>query len=138
MLALGVCTGLATAAPARAMVPAPGLTTDTSRATAGFYRLSWTTSARRVELQEATDAGFQHPVTLYSGPDHAALLSGKPNGTWFYRVRAEDGNRPSPWSRAVRVTVAHHSLGRAMLFLALGVLVFLAIVLMILRAREPE
>lgn len=138
VLALAACTGPAAATPARAALPAPVMTTDTKLATAGFYRLTWTTTARQVELQEATDAGFHHPVTVYSGPDRASLLSGKPDGTWFYRVRAEDGKRPSPWSRAVRVTVAHHSLTRALLFLALGVLVFLSIVLMILRARESE
>jgi hypothetical protein len=138
VLALAVCAGPIAAVPARAGLPAPDLATDTTLATAGFYRLSWTTTARQVELQEAADAGFQHPVTLYTGPDHASLLSGKPDGTWFYRVRAEDGNRTSPWSRAVRVTVAHHSLVRAVLFLSLGILVFLSIVLLILRAREAE
>ncbi|MGD2112935.1 MAG: fibronectin type III domain-containing protein [Gammaproteobacteria bacterium] len=125
---------LLAAAPLQTVHPAPRLDSDRDIAAAGFYRLAWETDAERIELQEATGPGFQKPLTLYTGPDRATVISGKPDGTWYYRVRAA-GNPPGgPWSDPVAVTVAHHSLSRALLFLALGVGVFVAIVGVIVRA----
>jgi len=115
---------------------APRLSVDNSLATAGFYRLSWETGNERVELQEAIKPGFEHPATAYTGPDRATVISGKPSGTWFYRIRALDNQRVGPWSEPLTVTVAHHSLSRAFLFLGLGVMVFIATVLMIFRGSD--
>ena len=115
---------------------APRLSVDNTVVTAGFYRLSWEAGIERVELQEATDPGFDNPATTYTGPDRATVISGKPNGSWFYRIRTLYDKSAGPWSEPLTVTVAHHSLTRALLFLALGVTVFIATVLMIVRGSE--
>jgi hypothetical protein len=117
-------------------IAAPRLSVDNPVASAGFFRLSWETDAGRVQLQEATDPAFQHATTPYVGPDQATVISGKPGGMWFYRVRALSEQRAGPWSEAIAVTVAHHDLLRAFLFLTVGVTVFAAIVLMIVRGPE--
>jgi hypothetical protein len=119
-----------------AAVGAPRLSVDNNPATAGFYSLSWEGGNAQVELQEATEPGFDHPVTAYTGPDRATVVSGKPSGTWFYRIRALDNQRVGSWSEPLTVTVAHHSLPRALLFLGLGVTVFIATVLMIVRGSD--
>jgi hypothetical protein len=128
--------GLPLSASSAPDLVAPRLSVDNSVATAGFYSLSWETGIERVELQEASEPGFDNPLTAYTGPDRASVISGKPNGTWFYRIRALDDQRAGPWSEPLSVTVAHHSLARALLFLGLGLTVFIATVLMIVRGSD--
>jgi len=114
----------------------PLLSTSTDVATAGFYQLSWETDAENIELQEATQSAFRNPTTYYKGADRATVISGRPNGTWYYRVRAVTSEQSGTWSEPVKVTVAHHSLSRALMFLSLGVIIFLAIVVLIIRGPE--
>lgn len=121
-----------------AQMTVPELSVDNETATAGYYRLNWETDAESFELQEASSPGFENATTAYSGPDRASVFSGKPDGTWHYRVRAAENGQPGPWSDAVTVTVAHHDPGRAFMFLALGFFIFIAIVLTIVRSRETE
>lgn len=109
---------------------APSLHTDSSIASAGYFRLTWDwkdTENRRFELQESRSPAFVQPQTLYQGPDRASLLSGRPDGAYYYRVRLhpEDG-QPGPWSDTVEIDVEHHSLGRAFTFFGVGAGVFLA------------
>ena len=118
--------------------PAPTLSVDNETATAGFFRLNWELDATAFELQESLSPDFVNAATLYSGPDRATVISGKPDGAWHYRVRAQTNGRPGPWSDPVSVTVAHHSLARAFTFLTLGFIIFGATVLMIFRARETQ
>lgn len=119
-----------------AMTPAPGLSVDSEIATAGYYRLRWESGSGPFELQEAADPGFHSATILYRGPDLATVISGKPDGTWYYRVRASLENRHGPWSDPITVSVSHHDLSRAVLFLLLGLCVFAATVLMITRGKE--
>lgn len=114
---------------------APTLSSDTDIAGAGYYRLSWETDYPKVELQEALDASFAGATSIYSGSDHASLLSGKSNATYYYRVRGIDADDPSDWSQPVSVKVAHHSLDRAFSILGLGFVIFLALVVVILRGE---
>ena len=130
-IALLLC--LLPAASIQALPSAPRLHSDADIATAGFFRLSWETDAARIELQEAADADFQQSRTQYTGPDRATVISGKPDGAWHYRIRTLDGLQAGPWSAPVEVKVAHHSLTRALVFFGLGVSVFLATLLMIVR-----
>lgn len=115
----------------------PQLTSDSDVASAGFFRLSWKTDVGRAELQEADNSGFRDAKTLYIGSDTASVISGKANGSWYYRVRALDPE-VGEWSEPVTVLVAHHKLSRAFMFLFLGVVVFVAIVVMILRSGRAE
>ena len=121
----------------------PTLTFDSRTATAGFYHLKWQgddllTSV--YELQEADNAAFTQPTTIYRDPDQGALISGQRNGQYFYRVRALSRGQPvSAWSPLVFVTVRHHSLTRAFAFFAAGAAMFLAtLVLIKLGARQSQ
>ncbi|MBW9264975.1 MAG: hypothetical protein K1565_05560 [Candidatus Thiodiazotropha sp. (ex. Lucinisca nassula)] len=131
-------TCLLTTGAIHAQTPVPELSVDNETASAGFYSLNWETDAESFELQEAASPNFENTTTAYSGPDRATVFSGKADGTWHYRVRASVDGQPGPWSDPVTVTVAHHNLGRALIFLALGFIVFVAIVLTIVRVKETE
>lgn len=122
----------------QAQSSAPRLSSDNDVATAGFFRLSWETDAARVELQEAKDSAFETGHTYYSGPDRAAVISGKSNGEWYYRIRAIEDKQAGPWSSPLRVTVAHHSLSRALLFFAVGLVVFIAIGAVVIRGARSS
>lgn len=119
-----------------ASLEAPTLKSDSEVATAGFYQLQWSAATvADFELQEATDAGFADARTLYRGPDLATVLSGQPDGDYYYRIRAVDNGDGSPWSGTVHVEVQHHSLARALRFLAVGAIVFVALLILILRGE---
>jgi len=124
-------------AAAQAAEAAPALESDSDVATAGFYQLSWQAGEAPVafELQEATRPDFADAREFYRGPDLATVFSGQPNGDYYYRIRAIDGDTVSPWSDTVHVVVQHHSLARAFTFLALGAIVFIATVVLILRGE---
>lgn len=115
----------------QAQQPAPRLTSDSDIASAGFFRLLWETDAERVELQESKHAAFENARIFYKGPDRATVISGKPDGTWYYRIRATGKGQAGPWSKAVVVTVDHHSLTRATGFFVLGLIVFIGILFVI-------
>lgn len=101
------------------------LESDTDVATAGFFQLSWDAGPGDVRLVESGNAGFVAPRVVYEGADTARLVSGKPDGDYFYRLEAADGV-PAVLSNTVEVTVRHHSLGRATAFFAVGAVVFAA------------
>lgn len=109
------------------------LRADTEQATAGYFVLDWQAPPGRFELRERRGDG-PHRI-LYSGPDTARLISGRPDGAYHYRIRRV--GEPQ-WSEAVLVTVEHHPLSRALAFFGLGALVFLATLLLVVRgARRP-
>ncbi|MBD3617962.1 MAG: fibronectin type III domain-containing protein [Chromatiales bacterium] len=121
--------------PGLAGAQAPRLESDSAVATAGYYRLSWQGEAGRFLLEEATRADFADARVLYQGADLATLRSGQPDGDYYYRIRALHEAGPSPWSEAVHVEVRHHPLSRALTFLLLGAIVFLATLVLILRGE---
>ena len=105
----------------------PVLESDSEMSTAGYYRLNWqSNTAGDFVLEESTNQTFSNIKTLYQGPDTATLISGRPNGIYFYRVRNSLENVESGWSNVKRVEVSHHSLDRAFTFFALGAIVFIA------------
>lgn len=109
---------------------APGLRASHNVAEAGFYQLVWQWPGEPPRggfvLQEATDKDFAQPTVRYRGSDLAALMSGRGNGVFFYRVRAVTDQGRGPWSEMVKVTVDHHSLTRAFSFFIAGAIVFFA------------
>ena len=120
---------------------APGVSdfrSDSEVATSGFFRLSWQSGAE-VELQEWAGADPQAARPVYKGTDEAYFVSGKPDGTYGYRIRTLGEAGPSSWAGPVVVTVRHHSLTRAWMFFALGAFVFLSILILIVRpaGRTP-
>lgn len=119
--------------PVFASASVADLISDTNPASAGFFRLSWKSQGAEVELQESTNADFEHSRLIYTGSDQAAVQSGKADGIWYYRIRALVGSGSGPWSEPIQVKVAHHPLHRAITFLSLGFLVFAATVWVVVR-----
>jgi hypothetical protein len=110
------------------------LEADTAVASAGYFQLRWSGSPA-VELQESTSPQFTEPRILYAGSDRARVVSGKPDGDWYYRARSVSSG--SSFSNIVKVEVRHHPLGRAVAFFVVGAVVFLATALLIVNgARE--
>lgn len=131
------CLSLLALPPAMA---APDLRASPERATDGVYRLSWEAhGAPRFELQESDGADFNPARPVYTGSDTASVITGKPDGAYFYRVRVLGESGPGPWSEPLQVTVQHHSLARALQFFVVGALVFAVLLAVIVRgAREDE
>lgn len=117
---------------------APQLTPDSTLATAGYYRLSWTADTPQVTLEERSQETGR-VRTLYTGPDRATLISGQTDGTRIYRAGeiGPDG-KVATWSEPVTVTVAHHPLGRALAFFAVGGVVFLATLALIVHGARSH
>lgn len=94
----------------------------------GYYSLEWSSSNSstkiRYELQESSTPDFTESTPIYRGKDTATTLSGKKDGNYYYRVRSL--TLDSPWSSVLKITVKHHSLKRAILFLSTGAFVFFA------------
>lgn len=85
-------------------------------------------------LQEAASPEFSNASILYQGPDTATLVSGKADGTYYYRIR--NTTTPAEWSNITKVTVTHHPLSRAFMFFILGALVFVATLVMVIRGNR--
>ncbi len=126
---------LCLSATAAVAVSKPLLSSNTEVATAGFYQLSWTGENGAVELQESTDRVFTDSRILYSGPDRATVVSGRPDGVWHYRARSA-GDPHAPWSDTVSVIVSHHGLQRALWFFLIGLVVFIATGLLVMCAKD--
>jgi len=113
---------------------APKLESDSEVSSAGYYQLHWANQhIGSFILEESKKPDFTDAITLYQGPDTATLVSGRKNGTYYYRVRGADANKD--WSNSVEVKVVHHSLSRAFLFFSLGAIVFLATLTMVIRGN---
>lgn len=106
---------------------APQLQTDSELATAGYYQLNWQGDIKSdYLLEESTDPSFTQSTILYEGPDTATLISGRADGTYYYRIRFIQDDTESGWSNVTRVEVSHHPLSRAFMFFTLGAIVFIA------------
>lgn len=75
----------------------------------GTYWVDWsdTLYATTYTLEEADNPAFTSPIVRYTGASSTALVTGRPNGTWYYRVRGErpSANKVSPWSSTVSTQV---------------------------------
>lgn len=116
------------------------LTAQPTTSSDGVYQLAWNagaggadTGAMRVE--EARDADFSEPRLLYRGEDHATIVTGRADGDYHYRLRADAAG--SGVVARVTVSVRHHPLARALSFFAAGLFVFLATVWLVVRGPEP-
>lgn len=115
------------------------LHSDTETATAGYYQLTWQQAGQpRYQLEEAIDKTFAQTKTIYEGSDTATIVSGRANGTYYYRVRALTNLPNNPWSTPVTVEVKHHSLARAAFFFSLGAIVFLATLVTVVIGYQSE
>jgi YD repeat-containing protein len=74
---------------------APSSITVPSSSATGSYTISWGTASGTVttyQLYEATNSNFSNQVQVHSGAATAKAISGKGNGTYYYRVRACNGS----------------------------------------------
>jgi hypothetical protein len=116
------------------------LSSSTSVATAGNFTITWEAQgiAGDFQLEQSLNADFSDARIIYRGPDTASVISGLHNGKYHYRVAAVDGdsNEVSSRSKPLTVTVAHHSLTRAVTFFIVGFFVFIATLVVILRGNR--
>jgi hypothetical protein len=107
------------------MAPADGATLEPADSVSneGYYQLTWD-AEEPIRLVESMSSDFAAAITLYSGSDSGHVISGKPDGTWYYRLESADGS--TVLSDISVITVAHHPLRRAFLFFAIGAIVFFA------------
>ena len=122
-----------------AAAQAPALTSNKTVASAGDFQLSWQGGGEGAvyQLQQAGPEGFAAPAVEYRGPDTATQLSGLPDGEYRFRIRVVEPN-PSAWSESVSVQVSHHPLARALGFFGVGLVVFLATVMLIVRGSRSD
>lgn len=129
LITASVCVIACVAGPLASASPTLALEADTLRATAGYYQLRWESGGMETVLVEATDPSFSDAQVIYAGPDTARLMSGKPDGVYYYRLEtgaATATARRAAVSDTLTVTVEHHSLERAFAFFAAGAAVFAA------------
>jgi hypothetical protein len=86
---------------------APVLDEMSSPDTNGRYTVRWSrvSDANMYYLEEATSSDFSDALEVYDGSSTSKDLNGRTDGTYYYRVRAGDGERLSQWSASVSVTV---------------------------------
>ncbi|MHC5037488.1 MAG: fibronectin type III domain-containing protein, partial [Planctomycetota bacterium] len=87
-------------AVAQTIPPAPASITVPPTSSTGNYTVSWTASAGAplYELEESTDAGFVTAVSLHFGSNTTFQVTGRVNGTYYYRVRAMNSVGMSAWT----------------------------------------
>lgn len=112
------------------------LSASPTTSTDGVLRLSWSLDdSSAVEVQRSQSSDFCTVHTVYRGTDEASVLTGLSDGQYYFRIRTVADT--ATWSPPKLVTVQHHSLSKAMGFLALGALVFFSTVLLIFFGRKP-
>lgn len=75
----------------------------------GEYIVSWQPSenATTYTLQESTKLDFSTLNVVYSGISTSAPIPCRPNGIYYYRVRASNQHGNSAWSETRSITVIH-------------------------------
>lgn len=81
----------------------------------------------------ARSPDFAEARALYRGGNTAYFLSGLEGGDYYLLLRDDAGGQ----SQALRLTVAHQSLGRAIWLTVIGAFITLGIVAAILRGARP-
>ena len=113
-------------------IPALELQASPDHSTSGTFNLSWQgQEGESYRLFQQNHGGASR--LIYQGTDTARVMTGLPNGSYNYRVEGESGS-----SQPRSVNVDQHSLLRAFSFFGVGLLVFVATVLLVVRgAKEP-
>lgn len=84
-------------------------------------------------LQQATTADFRAPSATPVEASGSLTLTGFKDGLYYFRVGA-DGQ----WSAVQEVRVAHHSLSKALIWFAVGALLFVVLAITILSASRER
>ncbi|MBN1543751.1 hypothetical protein JW992_16530, partial [candidate division KSB1 bacterium] len=75
--------------------------------TSDAFGLSWSrvANAQLYRLEESAGSAFETVSELYAGIDTSFQVSGKTDGHYYYRVRAENPVSVSPWSSFAHVEI---------------------------------
>jgi len=111
-----------------------GLVIEPAISRDGVYELSWTATGD-VLLEESRDSAFEDARVVYRGADHGTVLTGRRDGIYYYRLRA-DGRSPGAVVLTGFARVEHHSVERALVFFGIGLFVFVSTIVVV--ARGPE
>ena len=112
------------------------LSSDTQQSSAGYFQLQWAWPDAPQDVQytlreRQRDTEFK---TIYTGTDQASVISGKHDGNYEYTVLASANSlADTVQSNTVDVEVKHHSLRDALIIFALGLFIFLSILIVILH-----
>lgn len=93
-------------APIRTPPLDPILSIDPNSDT-GNYQVTWNPvpDVEYYTLEEDDDPGFNYPSTIYSGTENIVGITGKTDGTYYYRVRATNDIGNSDWSGILSIVV---------------------------------
>jgi len=94
----------------------------------GAYRLEWSGPPDAVFTLE------QDGRVLYSGSDQATTVSGQPRGRYSYRLTATG----APTSASCTVEVQPPSMALALSLFAVGLVVFVATLLLVVRGHRAH
>jgi hypothetical protein len=85
----------------------PALTDPGTNDTDGNYTVSWSSvsSATNYTLEEDTSSSFSSPTTVYSGSETSKEITGKSDGTYYYRVMACNECGCSDWSNIENINI---------------------------------
>ncbi len=104
------------------------LSSDSAVSTEGYFVLSWTSdSDEALSLQQASDPDFSSVKTTTLPATGSITITGLVDGDYYFRLR--DADQQS--SNILRIEVAHHSMTRALAFFALGLVLFVILLLTI-------
>ncbi|MHC5079195.1 MAG: fibronectin type III domain-containing protein [Planctomycetota bacterium] len=78
----------------------PSFLTVPANSSTGSYTLNWgnASNAASYDLEEDVNPSFTSALTVYSGPALNFSVSGKPNGTYYYRVRGTNPLFQGPYT----------------------------------------
>ena len=108
------------------------LSCPSSTSTTGAYRLSWTgEEGTTFQLVENGDV-------LYQGTETATTVSGRPEGDYVYQVSILGAEGATSWSDPCEVTVTPPPLELAFGLFGLGLAVFVAVAITILRGHRAH
>jgi len=111
------------------------LSADPELSTTGTINLRWQGNGQSLYELEQRSRTLGTRI-VYQGSDTARVMTGLPSGEYGYRVRAIQQGVPGTWSAERRVKVRHHPLSRAFVFFGLGLAVFLATLIIVLRGAR--
>ncbi len=114
------------------------LISDTVLSTEGYFVISWASVSdpdSPVILQQSPSENFGVTVTREFNvpPNSSITITGLQDGQYYFRAKAQD---ESAFSNVLMVEVAHHSLLRALSFFAIGLILFLILLVTIISGNR--
>lgn len=114
---------------------APSFQTVEQTLDAGYIQLKWQgPEGANYTLQESITPNFANAPILYQGTDTKLFISGRENGELYYRLKTTN----SDWTKPLKLTVKHHSQQKAIWFLLIGFVVFIATLMAIFSGMRRD